>query len=218
MTNKLFFGKNPPRNGEGDHSEPKARDGGGGPLRQRFALPPPRVGEDLIPHSGESDRSEQSGGGAPPVLQAPIKQVKRARKLRREMSLPEVLLWQELRKKPNGFKFRRQFPTGRITTDFACLSHRLIIEVDGEGHSFGDRPQLDAARDAMLGREGFRVLRVPAREVLRDLDAAIRWIVATCDPPRNGEVAGPRSGADGGGPLHHDAARRGPPPRSGEDL
>ena len=119
------------------------------------------------------------------------------------MSLPEVLLWQVLRERPDGLKFRRQFPTDRLTTDFACLSHRLIVEVDGEGHNFGDQPRRDAARDSMLQRDGFHVMRISARDVVNDVDAVLRWIVATCS-----EV----------GPLHHDAARRGPPPRSGEDL
>jgi very-short-patch-repair endonuclease len=79
----------------------------------------------------------------------------------------------------------------------------LIIEVDGESHSFGDQPRRDHARDALLEREGFRVIRIAAREVLDDIDAVLRFVVAAC-----GDV----------GPLHHDAARRGPPPRSGEDL
>jgi very-short-patch-repair endonuclease len=119
------------------------------------------------------------------------------------MSLPEVLLWQVLRKRPEGLKFRRQFPSDRVTVDFACLSHRLILEVDGESHSFGDQPRRDGARDAMLTREAFRVMRIPARDVLKDLDAVLRYILATCFEA---------------GPLHHDAAHRGPPPRSGEDL
>jgi very-short-patch-repair endonuclease len=119
------------------------------------------------------------------------------------MSLPEVLLWQQLRKRPAALKFRKQFPIGEMTVDFACLERRLIIEVDGEGHSFGEQPCRDAARDAILRREGFRVMRIAARDVLRDMDAVLRWIVATCS-----EV----------GPLHHDAQRRGPPPRSGEEL
>ena len=105
------------------------------------------------------------------------------------MSLPEVLLWQELRKRPAGLKFRRQFPVGQITADFACLECRFIVEVDGEGHSYGDQPLRDVARDALLGREGFAVLRIPARDVLEDMDAVVRWIVAFCadvSPPRNG--------------------------------
>jgi very-short-patch-repair endonuclease len=141
------------------------------------------------------------GGGVPRILQAPIKQVKRARRLRRQMSLPEVLLWQVLRKKPDGLKFRRQFPIGKITAGFACLERRLVIEVDGENHSYGDRPRRDAARDALLEREGFRVMRIAARDVLCDLDAVLRFILATCSDV---------------GPLHRPAA--GPPPRSGEEF
>jgi len=117
------------------------------------------------------------------------------------MSLPEVLLWQVLRKRPDGLKFRRQFPIGPMTADFACLERRLIIEVDSEGHSFRDQPRRDAARDAMLRREGFRVMRIAARDVLGDMDAVLRYILAACS-----EV----------GPLHQPPA--GPPPRAGEEL
>jgi very-short-patch-repair endonuclease len=137
----------------------------------------------------------------------PIKQVKRARQLRRQMSLPEVLLWQQLRKRPDGLKFRKQFPIGEMTVDFSCLERRLIVEVDGKGHSYGDQPRRDAARDALLWREGFLVLRIAARDVLRNMDGVLRLISATCS-----EV----------GPLHHppspSAAADGPPPRPGEDL
>lgn len=152
------------------------------------------------PRSGEGDRT-QCGGGGPRILQAPIKQVKRARRLRRQMSLPEVLSWQLLRERPHGLKFRRQFPVGEITADFACLERRWIIEIDGESHSRGDRPRRDAARDAILRREGFHVMRIAASDVLRDLDAVLSWIIANCSDV---------------GPLHQPAA--GPPPRSGEDL
>ena len=151
------------------------------------------------PRNGEGDHAKHGGGG-PRLLQTPIKQVKRARRLRREMSLPEVLLWQVLRKRPDGNKFRRQFPIGQMTADFACLERRLIIEVDGEAHNFGDRPERDVARDAILRREGFRVMRIAARDV-DDMDAVLRYIVATCSSV---------------GPLHHPTD--GPPPRSGEEL
>ena len=194
---------------------------------------------DNPPRDGEGYRSaEPSGGGGPrrinpQVLRTPIKQVKRARQLRRCMSLPEVLLWQQLRKRPDGLKFRKQFPIGEMTVDFACLSHRLIIEVDGEGHSCGDQPRRDAARDALLRREGFRVLRIAARDVLKNMDGVLAHVlaVANSSPERRGEPAKPVEGAHAPAPerieelapgsavdpLHHDAARRGPPPRTGED-
>jgi very-short-patch-repair endonuclease len=121
--------------------------------------------------------------------------------LRREMSLPEVLLWRALQQRPAGLKFRRQFPSDRMTVDFACLSRRLIIEVDGEWHGQGDQPRRDEARDAIKQREGFDVMRIAARDVLKNLDGTVAAILARCS-----EV----------GPLHQPAA--GPPPRAREDF
>ena len=152
------------------------------------------------PRNGEGDRAKRGGGG-PHVLQTPIKQIKRARKLRREMSLPEVILWKALQQRPNGLKFRRQFPSSRITVDFACLSHRIVLEVDGEWHGYGDQPDRDKARDAIMKREGFSLMRIAARDVLGDLDAVVRSIIARCSDV---------------GPHHQPSA--GPPPRAGEDI
>ena len=42
----------------------------------------------------------------------------RARGLRREMTLPEGVLWQVLRKRPAGMKFRRQHPIGALYRRF----------------------------------------------------------------------------------------------------
>ena len=121
------------------------------------------------------------------------------------MSLPEVLLWQQLRKRPDALKFRKQFPIGEMTVDFACLERRLVIEIDGEGHSFGDQPRRDAARDAVLKREGFRVVRIAARDVLRNMEGVLRFILTACSNV---------------GPLHQPSpsASAGPPPGSGEEL
>ena len=167
----------------------------------------------------------------PEVLRQPIKQVKRARQLRREMSLPEVLLWVELQKRPGGHKFRKQVPQKPYTLDFACLKARLAIEVDGEAHNRGDQPQRDEVRDRVMAERGFRTMRLPAYEVLKNMEGCLLGIVAACEeragpnPPRNGEVARSDGGVPplgkqsiGGevGPLHHPAD--GPPPRAGEDL
>ena len=152
------------------------------------------------PRNGEGDQVKLGGGG-PRLLQVPIKQIKRARTLRRDLSLPEVLLLKALRRRPDGLKFRSQFPVGGITVDFACLSHRLVIEVDGESHNRGDQPRRDAARDALLRKEGFEVMRIAARDVLKNLEGVVFGIVARCSQV---------------GPLHHPSD--GSPPRSGEDF
>ena len=101
----------------------------------------------------------------------------RARSLRQSMSLPEVLLWRVLRDRPDGLKFRRQHPSGGYIADFYCHAARLIVEVDGEVHGRGDRPQHDAVRDRWFAARGLTVLRLPATQVLTDLDAAVRAIV-----------------------------------------
>jgi very-short-patch-repair endonuclease len=117
------------------------------------------------------------------------------------MSLPEVLLWIELRKRPGGYKFRRQVPQHPFTLDFACLGSRLAIEVDGEAHNLGNQPAQDEARDQMMAMRGFRTLRLSATEVLKNMEGCVTAIVAAC--------------GEGGPPP--SAATRLPPPRSGED-
>ena len=57
-----------------------------------------------------------------------------ARSLRRTMSKPEACLWQVLRTRPAGLKFRRQHPLGPYVLDFYCPIARLGIEVDGRVH------------------------------------------------------------------------------------
>jgi very-short-patch-repair endonuclease len=126
----------------------------------------------------------------PDVLIQPIKQVKRARELRKEMSLPEVLLWVQLQRHPGGYKFRKQVPQHPYTLDFACLKTRLCIEVDGEAHNRGDQPQKDVARDRIMAVRGFRTLRLSAYEVLKNMEGCVVAIVTACDeaiPPRAGE-------------------------------
>ena len=152
------------------------------------------------PRNGEGDRRASPGGGG--VLAASANAFAVAKRERRSGNLPEVLLWRELRKRPGGYKFRRQHPIGDIVLDFACLERRLAIEIDGEAHNRGDRPKRDAERDSWIELQGFRMLRFAARFVLAQPDDAIATIVAACDastpppplrggpPPRSGEVLG----------------------------
>ncbi len=117
------------------------------------------------------------------------------------MSLPEALLWQRLRFEPHGVKFRRQHPVLGYVLDFYCARAKLAVEIDGEAHDRGNRPVRDAKRDAALAAHGLTMLRIPAREVLADADAAAEAVVVTALP------------------LHHRLRRRSPSPSTlGEDL
>ncbi len=101
------------------------------------------------------------------VMRAPIPTFERARKLRRSLSLPEVLLWEALRGSGvEGLRFRRQHPLGPYILDFYCPAQKLAIEVDGAVHDTLDQATHDERRDRWLSRQGIRVLRVPAADVL----------------------------------------------------
>ncbi len=112
------------------------------------------------------------------MLHGPKDTQRRARTLRRAMTLPEVLLWQELRKRPGNLRFRRQHPAGVYVLDFFCPKHRLAIEVDGEAHNRGGQPDHDAVRDAWLRSEGIKVVHIPAVDVLRNIEEVVRHIIA----------------------------------------
>ena len=117
----------------------------------------------------------------PSDMPAPPRTVRRARDLCTRMSLPEVLLWQVMRRGQHGLRFRRQHPFGPYILDFYCAERRLAVEVDGYSHSVGDRPAHDERRDDWLNGQGVRVLRLPAETVLKDMDAVVRTIVAVAE-------------------------------------
>ena len=143
------------------------------------------------------------------MINGPLETLKRARKLRGEMSLPEVLLWRELRKRPGGFKFRRQHPAGVYILDFYCAAIRLAIEVDGFAHDSIDGARKDAARSHFLRSQHVATLRVPARVLLEDIGSAVIRITEVCNQRAT------RLRENRPVPLPHPAD--GPPPRAGED-
>jgi very-short-patch-repair endonuclease len=101
------------------------------------------------------------------------------------MTPPELRLWVALRGgRLDGFKFRRQHPLGPYVLDFYCEAVALAVEVDGWGHNMGDQPARDQRRDAWLAARGVRTLRVPAADVMRDVEAALYAIHGACRAAR----------------------------------
>jgi very-short-patch-repair endonuclease len=104
--------------------------------------------------------------------------VLKARRLRKEMSLPEVLLWQQLR--GSEPRIRRQHPAGPYVLDFYCPAAKLGIEVDGVAHEMGDRPQRDEVRAAFFEARGVGLIRIPAAEVLASPVEIAEAVLAVC--------------------------------------
>jgi very-short-patch-repair endonuclease len=98
----------------------------------------------------------------------------RARGMRKQPSQAERALWEVLRGKQLGAKFRRQHPVASYIADFACIEARLIVEIDGRSHD--DQANYDEARTLKLAESGWRVLRVRDHGVLTDPQAVIATI------------------------------------------
>ena len=97
-----------------------------------------------------------------------------ARQHRSALNGAEQMLWDHIRGCRLGVWFRRQVVIGRYIVDFVAPRERLIVEVDGGYHS--TRESADARRDRKLTRMGYRVLRLDAELIRRDVHAAVDQI------------------------------------------
>jgi very-short-patch-repair endonuclease len=97
-----------------------------------------------------------------------------ARTLRREMTDAERRLWSRIRDEQLGVKFRRQHHLGSYIADFACLSPRLVIELDGTQHQ--QRQDYDSKRDAFFHAQGFKILRFPSNAPFLNLEGVLQSI------------------------------------------
>ena len=120
-----------------------------------------------------------------------------AKQLRRTMTRAEALLWSYIRRKAiNGAKFRRQHPIGPYIADFACVSAKLVVEIDGYTHWTEEQLRHDERRTAFLRSRGWRTVRVTNTEVYDNLDGVWDAIAYHLPPP---------------------LASLGPPPLAGEE-
>jgi len=86
-------------------------------------------------------------------------------------------VWQWIRNRQIfGQKFRREFPIPPYTADCCCVELRLVIEFDGQSHFTDDGRAHDRVRDQFLGRCGYRILRMPGYDMVRDGGKVIQSI------------------------------------------
>ena len=121
------------------------------------------------------NRKPRIRGTTPEIEQA-------ARKLRKDLTPVEAILWQALRNKQlEGLKFRRQHPVGNFILDFYCPSCKLAIEVDGEIHDC--QIDYDNGRTSRLAEYGYTVLRFSNKQVISDLPGVLAEIRKAISPP-----------------------------------
>lgn len=99
-----------------------------------------------------------------------------SKRMRGNQTMGESALWQNLRGKQLGVKFRRQHAIGDYIADFVCLTSKLIIEVDGEYHNTPQQQLLDKQRTDFFLRMGYKELRFSNDEILYDINRVIETI------------------------------------------
>ena len=110
-----------------------------------------------------------------------------AKKLRKNMTLSEVLLWQELKgKQMLGYDFDRQKPIDNYIVDFYCKNLKLAIEIDGQSHEHEEAATNDEKRQKRLEDLGVRFLRFDDLEVKKEMKYVLNriydWIKENTHP------------------------------------
>ena len=113
-----------------------------------------------------------------------------AKEHRKYQTEAESILWNALRGKQLGAKFRRQHAIGDFIVDFACLSHSLVIEVDGKYHFSPDQQKADELRTKILKDLGFVELRFTNEEIIADIDHVLAVIKRYVASPNGGRSEG----------------------------
>ncbi len=98
----------------------------------------------------------------------------RRKELRNNMTGAEMILWDEIKNKKMGVKFRRQYSFGNYILDFYCPDIKLVIEVDGEVHK--GRKEIDSYRTRTLEEYGLKVKRIDNNEVVNNLDNTLNLL------------------------------------------
>ena len=100
------------------------------------------------------------------------------RRLHRNMTDAERLLWSKLRRRQlAGVCFCRQRIIGEYIVDFYCWEAALVLELDGGQHFHGEGKKKDAVRDSFLRKRGLRILRFDNRQVLRNSESVLEKIL-----------------------------------------
>lgn len=104
-----------------------------------------------------------------------------AERLRRDMTIPEKIIWDRVCKNQLGVRIRRQHPVWKFIADFYCHEVKLVIEIDGGIHLRSENKEYDISRDIILKEFQIEILRFTNDEVINDPDLVIERIKRTIE-------------------------------------
>jgi cyclase len=98
------------------------------------------------------------------------------RRLRKNLTEAELLLWTVLKTQKPGVRFRRQYGVKAFVLDFYCPAHKLAIEVDGGIHQTDRQSAIDIDRQRIIENLGIRFLRFSNEQIKKNLTAVLKII------------------------------------------
>lgn len=110
---------------------------------------------------------------------------RRARELRNNSTLGEVLLWKQIKGKQLKVGFHRQVPISHFIVDFYCHEIMLAIEVDGSIHNTIQQKAKDIERQYHLEQLGVHFIRINDADIKRNMDSVIRFLKHRIDELNN---------------------------------
>lgn len=164
---------------------------------RRIEAPLPPGGGMTPKHSNEAI-STPSGGKGAGTFRKPLYETANvmtygklkdfANENRKNPTQAESILWDYLKGKQLGVSFRRQHVIGEYIADFICLSHHLIIEIDGNYHQLPEQQSSDEERTKRLEELGMKIIRFTNDEIIGNIEMVINKIKEQIAPlPPAGE-------------------------------
>lgn len=135
------------------------------------------------PLEGGSESSISGWGNKQVIHKYPKNHIDLAKALRNNATKAEIILWEYLRKRNLGIKFRRQQPIGKYIVDFMSASEKIIIELDGGQHNTKDNRINDKERDEFLTKLGYAVIRIWNNDIFNNINGVLDYILSVINNP-----------------------------------
>jgi len=145
---------------------------------------PPEGGENILKMSEEGMKNSSVLGSANPALYKELST--RAKEMRANPTPAEKILWEKLKNKQLGIKFRQQHIVNKFIVDFCSIEKALLIEVDGEIHD--NHKEADRQRSEILKKEGYSVVRFSNDEIINNIDNVISIIKSKTEKSPSGDL------------------------------
>jgi very-short-patch-repair endonuclease len=116
---------------------------------------------------------------------------KKRKYLRNNATTAERTLWQSIKGKQLGVKFRRQYSVDFYILDFYCPEMKRAIEIDGDSHFTQLGKEYDLKRKEYINIFGIKFIRFTNVDVLENIDGVLELLLQKVNNMKSWTTPGP---------------------------